>query len=228
MRYFASLILVLLLYALPGCATTKPPMVTYDNPVLAPPIDRDVFWDQLVAVVDNYFEIQSEDRVRLVNNMPTLGRIDTVPELGATLLEPWRRDTVNYYERLESTFQTIRRQALIQVVPAENGYLVEIAVYKQLEDLRRPDHSSAGNATFRNDDSLDRYNDQTQGPTTTLDSFPTYGRAHGPIGPQPFTLGWIPIGRDTALEQRMIADLLARMGAPPGLSPAECATPPPN
>jgi hypothetical protein len=160
--------------------------------------------------------------------MPTLGRIDTVPELGATLLEPWRRDTVNYYERLESTFQTIRRQALIQVVPAENGYLVEIAVYKQLEDLRRPDHSSAGNATFRNDDSLDRYNDQTQGPTTTLDSFPTYGRAHGPIGPQPFTLGWIPIGRDTALEQRMIADLLARMGAPPGLSPAECATPPPN
>ena len=98
-------------------------------------------------------------------------------------------------------------------MPAENGYLVEIAVYKQLEDLRRRDHSSAGNATFRNDDSLDRYNDQTQGPTTTLDSFPTYGRAHGPIGPQPFTLGSIPIGDDTALEQRMIADLLGESEA---------------
>ena len=103
--------------------------------MLVPPIDRDVFWDQLVVVVDRYFDIEREDRVRLVDNMLTLGRIDTVPEAGATLLEPWRHDSVNFYERLESTYQTIRRRALVQVVPTENGYLVDVAVYKELEDL---------------------------------------------------------------------------------------------
>ena len=220
MRYVACTIW--LFAVLTGCATVKPTPPPYPNPVLARPIDRDVFWDQLVAVVDYYFDIEKEDRVRLVNNVPTLRRIDTVPEMGATLLEPWRKDSVGFYERLESTYQTIRRRALVQVVPQDDGYLVDIAVYKELEDLRRPDHSNAGNATFRNDDSLDRYNDQTQGPTSTLDSFPTYGRARGPIGPQPFTLGWIPLGRDAVLEQRMIADLFKRLGVP---EPGECATP---
>jgi len=224
MRY--TVCVLWLLCALCGCATIGTPPVVYQNPVLAPPIDRDVFWDQLVAVVDRYFDIEREDRVRLVDNMLTLGRIDTVPELGATLLEPWRHDSVNYYERLESTFQTIRRRALIQVVPTENGYLVDVAVYKELEDLRRPEQSNAGNATFRNDDSLDRFNDQTRGPTTTLDGFPTYGRARGPIGPQPFTLGWIPLGRDATIEQRMIADLLSRLGAPLGMPSGQCGTPP--
>ncbi len=223
MRYYGCVFW--LLAALSGCATVGPPPIAYQNPVLAPPIDRDVFWDQLVAVVDNYFDIEREDRVRLVDNLPTLGRIDTVPELGATLFEPWRKDSVGFSARLEATYQTIRRRALIQVVPNENGYLVDVAVYKELEDLRRPDHANAGDSTFRNDDSLDRYNDQTQGPTTTLDGFPTYGRARGPIGPQPFTLGWIPLGRDTVLEQQMIADLLSRLGAP---APGECATPIPN
>ena len=219
-----------LLAALSGCATVGPPPVVYQNPVLAPPIDRDYFWDQLVAVVDQYFKIDREDRVRLVDNMLTLGRIDTAPELGATLLEPWRHDTVTYYDRLESTFQTIRRWARIQVVPTENGYLVDVAVFKELEDLKRPDQSNAGNATFRNDDSLDRFNDQTQDPTTMIDSFPTYGRAQGPIGPQPFTLGWIPLGRDAGLEQKIIAQLLFRLSPPggPGMPGAECATPGPD
>ncbi|MBI2825440.1 MAG: hypothetical protein HYX69_12205 [Planctomycetia bacterium] len=216
MRRIRHALWVLLLCTGSGCASIgSAPGVFYENPALAPPVDRDFFWDQLVDVVNDYFDIDREDRVRLVDNMLTLGRIDTVPQLGATLLEPWRSDSVNYYERLESTLQTIRRRALIQVVPVENGYLVDVAVYKELEDLRRPEHANAGDATFRYDDSLDRYNDQTQGPATTIDSFPTFGRAQGPIGPQPFVLGWVPLGRDTALEQRIIARLFSRF-APPG------------
>lgn len=222
----AMILLLALLAAVSGCAAMGPPPIAYQNPVLIPPMDRDYFWDQLVVVVDEYFQIEKEDRVRYVENGPgTLGVIRTVPELGATLLEPWRSDSANIYERLESTLQTIRRQALVQVVPNEDGsLLVEIAVYKTLEDLKRPDHSNAGNSTFRNDDSLDRYNDQTQSPTTTIDSFPTFGRAQGPIGPQPFTLGWIPLGRDTALEQRMITQLLSKVGAP-GMPAGECERP---
>lgn len=124
----------------------------------------------------------------------------------------------------------MRWLARVQVVPNEDGsLLVEIAVYKELEDLKRPDHSNAGTSTFRNDDSLDRFNDQTQSPTSTIDSFPTYGRARGPIGPQPFTLGWIPLGRDTALEQKMLTELLSRLGAagqPGCMPPGDCTTPP--
>jgi hypothetical protein len=227
-----AVLILCLLAAFCGCATVGPPPVVYQNPVLAPPIDRDYFWDQLVAVVDQYFKIDREDRVRLVDNMLTLGRIDTAPELGATLLEPWRKDTVTYYDRLESTFQTIRRRARIQVVPTENGYLVDVQVFKELEDLKRPDQSNASSAAtaFRNDDSLDRFNDQTQNPSSMIDSFPTSGRAMGPIGPQPFTLGWIPLGRDAGLEQKIIAELLFRLsppGAPGPMPGAPCATPDP-
>ena len=94
MRYYGCVFW--LLAALSGCATVGPPPMVYQNPVLAPPIDRDVFWDQLVAVVDNYFDIEREDRVRLVNNMPTLGRIDTVLLNLATLLEPYAQDSVGF------------------------------------------------------------------------------------------------------------------------------------
>ena len=52
MRYYGCVFW--LLAALSGCATVGPPPIAYQNPVLAPPIDRDVFWDQLVAVVDNH------------------------------------------------------------------------------------------------------------------------------------------------------------------------------
>ena len=121
--------------------SSRPCPIPYENPVLTPPINRDFLWDQLVDVVDDYFEIEREDRVRLVDNMLTLGRIETVPELSATLLEPWKRDSVGYYQRLESTLQTMRRQATVQVVPTENGYLVDVTVYKYLEDLRTPENN---------------------------------------------------------------------------------------
>jgi len=214
--------------AAPGCASVKQPCpIPYENPVLTPPVNRDFLWDQLVDVVDDYFEIKHEDRVRLVDNTFTLGRLETVPELSATFLEPWKRDSVGYYQRLESTLQTMRRLALVQVVPTENGYLVDVTVYKELEDLRRPEQSSAAGSNFRNDEAVDRFNDQTQGPSTLIDSFPQYARAQGPIGPQPYTSGWIPMGRDMLLEQKIITKLLARVnpGALPG---ANCQTPTAN
>ena len=85
--------------------------------------------------------------------MTTEGRIDTTPKPGATLLEPWDHDSANSYERLESTLQSIHRYAVVKVHAVENGcgFWVEVAVYKELEDVRRPEHATAGSATFRND-----------------------------------------------------------------------------
>ncbi|MFM8705992.1 MAG: hypothetical protein ACKOHG_19485 [Planctomycetia bacterium] len=44
--------------------------------------------------------MQSEQRVIFSNGVPAEGRIDTYPQTGATLLEPWRRDSIGFRERL--------------------------------------------------------------------------------------------------------------------------------
>ena len=84
----------------------------------------------------------------------TEGLIQTAPQDGATWLEPHRHDSVGTFNRWESTFQTIRRRAVVRVIPDAAGYLVEVIVEKELEDLPSPEKATAGAATFRADGSL--------------------------------------------------------------------------
>jgi hypothetical protein len=77
------------------------------------------------------------------------------------------------------------------VIPVEGGYLLEVVVHKELEDLDKPEHATAGGSTIRHDG--------------------TNIRQEGAPGRGSFTLGWIPLGRDVTLEQRMLADLHARL-----------------
>jgi len=178
-----------------GCSVwgPAPPVVAqFENPALFPLTDRDYAFDQVVDVVDDYFRIERLDRVRLIGDTETEGRIETLWQTGATLLEPWHGDSVGGYERSESTLQSIRRRATVRVIPAASGYLVDVTVYKELEDLVRPEHATVGAATFRYDDSLTPYTE--------------------PVGGQPYTKGWIPQGRDIPLEQKIVAKLLARSG----------------
>jgi len=192
----------LLLLAASGCAVTPPVTnptwqttnVLYDNPALLPVTDHEAAWEAVVDVVDDYFKIEREEPVRMVGNVLTQGRLDTFPTLGSTLFEPWHGDSVGPYEKLESTLQSTRRYATVRVIPAQGGYLVDVAVFKELEDVVRPAHATAGAATFRYDSSLTR--------------------VVNPVGEQEIHKGWIPIGRDTALEQRIVEQLLSRMRPP--------------
>lgn len=194
MRLVGLLALVVVATA-PGCAPWRqPPPVPLENPLAIPASRCDAVWDQIVDVVDDYFDIQSEQRVRQAGDVMTVGRIDTAPRTGATLLEPWRRESADHYETLQNTLQTIRRRAVIQVIPAGEVFQIEAVVYKELEDLPNAEYSTAGQATFRNDDSLIRIEQ--------------------PVGVQSVTRGWIPLGRDTALEQRMLAQIMERIGPP--------------
>jgi hypothetical protein len=127
------------------------------NSVLIPPLDAEVVWCQLINVTDDYFKVAKEQRVIFAQGIPTEGRITTFPQTGATLLEPWRGDSVGFQERLESTLQSIRRLATVRLIPDPAGWRVEVVVQKELENLKRPMHATAGGATFRNDDSLYRY-----------------------------------------------------------------------
>jgi hypothetical protein len=188
-----------------GCApVTKMMCGPVTNPLPIPPASRDWVWEQVVDVVDDYFEIEHEERGRAVGDVVTVGRIDTFPAIGSTLLEPWKGDSVNVYERLECTLQSQRRRAVVQVVPGPDGSsMVDVQVYKELEDVTQPEQSPTASATFNY--------------TSSLQSFVE------PIGGQPVPLGWIGQGRDLALEQVMLAKMSLRLKHPP--APFNCQKP---
>ena len=160
-----------------GCATVTRVISARpvcENPLIVPSGDFETVWRETVAVLDEYFDIRNENRLART--------IVTDPVMGATLLEPWRGDSVGLDDRLESTFQTIRRFARVQINPVPGrGYSVKIEVLKELEDLARPDRQTAGRAVFNND-------------------FPV-NRTREIVGPVPIPIQWIPRGRDTKLEQ---------------------------
>jgi len=161
------------------------------NPMIVSVADREFVWNQVVDTVDDYFKIAREDRVRVVGGVLTEGQIDTFPETGSTWLEPWRRDSTPGAERLHSTLQSIRRRAHVRVMPVAEGYSIEVAVLKELEDVNRAENSTVGAATLRHDGTFVRVE---TGPETL-----------------PITLGWIPLGRDPSLEQQILSEIQARV-----------------
>ena len=74
-------------------------------------------FDTAADVIGDYFTIDHEEPVRLLGTTLTEARIDTYPKVGATVFEPWDHDSADGYQRLESTLQSIRRYAVIKVVP---------------------------------------------------------------------------------------------------------------
>ena len=170
-------------WALFACGCMELPLVV-QNPLILPGDDFEYAWQQTVEVVDEYFDISSENRAD--------GRIETYPQSAATLLEPWRPDSVDRQERLEATLQSIRRRAYVQVKPSEGGYAVHVEVHKELEDLPHPVHATTGEALFHNQVTVDRERQV--------------------VGPFPATLGWIHIGRDWKLESQILFDLQCRFG----------------
>ena len=162
------------------------------NPVQIPITDSQAAWEQVVDVVDDYFRIEREEPIRTVGNMLTEGTITTSPAISPTIFEPWRHDTGDHDQRVENTLQSIRRRAVVRVIPTQGGHWVEVQVFKELEDVVRPELATAGAATFRYDSTL--------------------SGIENPISEQQAAKGWISMGRDTALEQVIIADLRSRCG----------------
>jgi hypothetical protein len=170
------------------------PVARLENPLFLASYDRDFLWNELAATIEQFgFRIEREERVRQIGDVLIEGRLETYPVDSPTAFEPWRRGATAGYERWESTLQSMRRRASVRVLPATGGHLVEVMVLKELEDVSRPEQSSVGEATFRHDGTLVR---------------PTEITAPGGA----VTLGWIPQGRDFALEQEILVALQARVG----------------
>jgi hypothetical protein len=170
-----------------------PPQSLGPNPIAVPVTNEEIAWDQIADVVSDYFQIARERRARREGEVITEGVIETAPQAGATWLEPFRKDSVGSFNRWESTFQTIRRRATVRVIPDAAGYLVEVIVEKELEDLPAPESATAGAVVFRGDEAL---------PSRRLEEV-----SRTRSSPQ-----WLRLGRDPLLEQRMLADIQARLG----------------
>ncbi len=172
-------------------AAPQPIEVPVSNPAHISPTDPDFLWRQIVDSIDDYFKIESETPIRLSPDSYPVGRLTTYPEISGTSLEPWRGDTSRGFERLQSTFQTIRRTATVDVTREEHGYSIEIRVIKEKEDVDQSQFSAAGSAAQRHDGTIVRNDNQ--------------------LRQLPVTLGWYEIGRDRELERRLMADILGRV-----------------
>lgn len=189
--------LALVSAALAGCASGPLP----GNPLLANPQiagsagpEASPLWvpqrpeayalvfDKTYDVVHEYFDIAYSNRFSgeiKTNYLMTAGFFD-----GFGL----RLGYYDCYENLESTLQSVRRWALVTITPATSGgYYIDVQVFKELEDLPRPAHAAAGAAMIRPDNPIER---QFQ-----------------VIDPFVFSHGWIPFGRDHALEQQILERL---------------------
>lgn len=162
-----------------------------ENPMFVPVVDSNFLWEQLSDELDNYFKIRREERVRVIGNKLTQGWIETFPTSGSTILEPWRKDSTHGFEKWQSTLQTIRRWARIRVIPSTGGFLVEVNVFKELEDLDQPQNSAVAGEVRRYDNSLRRPEKDTLVDTGSY--------------------GWIPLGRDFSLEQKILANVNGRL-----------------
>ena len=180
-------------FGLPAAETATPRLA---NPLKVPVSNHDFAWDQIVDVVSGYFPIASEKRVQILPELWTEGRIETPYQSAATLFEPQRKDSVGQFNLWQSTMQTIRRRAVVRVVPEADGYQVSVEVYRELEELPQPEHATAGASSFRN------YNSLSSSRLLGVNAKQT----------SPF---WIPLGRDTPLEQRLLSEIQARLASAP-------------
>jgi hypothetical protein len=161
------------------------------NPVSVNSPDSEFLWNQIVDTVDDYFSIKIEQRPVRDSTQWIEGTMETHPQIGATYLEPWRKDALEGYQRLQSTFQTIRRTAKIRVIPVNEGFSVAVEVIKEIEDVDRSLLSAEGSASIRHDGTLSRTDNR--------------------LLSAPLTLGWIRLENDTDLEQRILREIVGRV-----------------
>jgi hypothetical protein len=157
------------------------------NPVFlaAGPPEYAAVFEGVLTTLDDYFEIAYANRYD--------GTIRTHPLIAPGLDQPWRPGSPDGAERLLATFQTIRYRCDVAIHPVQSdptqpaaaaGYMVQVVVFKELEDIPRPIKATAGAAAFRSDNTVDRQFEV--------------------VDPSVIDTAWIPKGREVYLEQEII------------------------
>ncbi|MEZ6041582.1 MAG: hypothetical protein R3C20_13840 [Planctomycetaceae bacterium] len=189
-RVAAPILVGGILMALASCVSS-PPQMPYSgaSAIYVSVANRDLLWERAVSVLNyNHFLVARESKLE--------GVIETEFRAGANLLEPWHPDSIGFENRLESTLQSIRRRVVVTMQAAAPGQTsVSVRVDKEIEDLPGLAASYEGGATFREGQPLQR--DLTQ--------------VIGQSAPS----RWLPIGRDTLLEQKLLREISGAAGVQP-------------
>jgi hypothetical protein len=174
-----------------GCATAPPldnpaPVrlaEEIENPVLVSPgrptpeAYQEVF-EKTIDVLDDYFELYPPN--------PYDGRIRTKPRIAPGFEQFWKAGNPEPRGRLLATLQSVRQTATARIWAGERGgYLVEVVVERELEDVPRPTQARRGSAAFQEAMNVDRQL-EVVGSDVTGDQT------------------WFKIGRDYALEQQIL------------------------
>jgi len=176
----------MLVLAIMGCRTPlqQAADAPQGNPIFVAANNEPVVWERTIDVLHDFrFQIARENKLD--------GIIETQYKVGSGILEPWHRDSVGKENKLESTFQSIRRRLFVSVTPAEGGFLISVEAFKEIEDLAGLAANSEGAATFQESTPLQRDLNLVVG--------------------QSAPSGWIPLGRDIDLEQEMLQALQAEL-----------------
>jgi hypothetical protein len=157
------------------------------NVLAGSPAEYSALFETALSVVDDYFEIMEANRIGVV------GVIKSHPKIAPGLDQILKPGSPDGAERLLATLQTIRYRCEVTIQPAfvdagqpgiPAGFMVNVIVYKELEDLERPIAATAGAAAFRSDNSVDRQFEV--------------------VDPTVIETTWIPKGRETYLEQEIL------------------------
>jgi hypothetical protein len=158
------------------------PYVTVENPVYIPgnPPAYNPIFEKAIDIVSDYFDIAYSNRFD--------GRIETYPRIAPGLEQPCKAGSPDFDQRLLATLQTIRYRAIVLVQAAESGgYFVDVKVFREEESLNKPTAARSGVATFQG--------------TVMIDPRLIVVNEGTPEG------GWIPLGRETKLEQVILQRL---------------------
>ncbi|HID22526.1 MAG TPA: hypothetical protein EYP14_09005 [Planctomycetaceae bacterium] len=162
------------------------PPVVVSNPLFVPCPDQETVWERTVDVLHAYhFPVVRENRLE--------GVIETGYKVGSGVLEPWHYDSVGLEERVESSLQSIRRRVVINVAPADGGFLIGVEALKELEDAPGAMPNAPGAATFSENAPLRR----------------NLGRV---VERPDRHSEWIALGRDFRLEQSLLAAIQRSFG----------------
>ncbi len=163
-----------------SCDTSNEMFLRTDHPG---PEAYSRLFETVLDVVDNDFEVAIASRYD--------GRIEGAPRIAPGFEQIFKPGSPSVYERLLATCQTIRNRCIVQIQPAEGGYIVNVTVLKELEDLPNPTRELSGAAAFRTDVNIDRESEIVE--------------------PLVISLAWIPKGRDCDYEQKILRELRRKL-----------------
>ncbi len=167
---------------------TREGQLELENPVVvAPRATSDesyrVVFEQILDAIDDYFPIESAK--------PLSGKIVCKPTIAPGYEQVWRPGSPDPHERLTATTQQMRFRCEVDIRAAEpSGYLISVVVYKELKDTPTPTLPNTNVSIFNDGATVDR-------DFQIVDAIaPTSGLPSG--------ARWIPKGRDTAIEQKIL------------------------